>query len=115
MTMRPVRLTSADNQLLRASEYADLQERIISQFGERLGQIDPLLLRTRHLGAAVYWILSGEMKHVGPHRRWLKQNGFSRSSILVSALCRLPNTDSCKNSFLGTVSDKAKRHDKEAA
>jgi glycosyltransferase involved in cell wall biosynthesis len=109
-----IRLTSADNQLLRASEYAEIQERIISQFGERLGQIDPLLLRTRHLGAAVYWILSGEMKHVGPHRRWLKQNGFSRSSILVSALCRLPKPF-VQKLFSWYRQRQGKKHDKEAA
>ena len=109
-----VRLTSADNQLLRASEYADLQERIISQFGERLGQIDPLLLRTRHLGAAVYWLLSGKINNVVPHRRWLKQNGFSPSSMLVSTLGRLP-TPILQKLFSWYQQRQVKRYEKESA
>ena len=109
-----IRLTSVDNQLLRASEYAELQELILSQFGEQLGQIDPLLLRTRHLGAAVYWLLSGEIKNVVPHRRWLKQNGFSRSSILVSTLCRLPKP-LVQKLFSWYRWRQGKKHEKEAA
>jgi glycosyltransferase involved in cell wall biosynthesis len=110
----PIRLTSADNQLLRASEYAEIQERIIRQFGDRLGQIDPLLLRARHLGAAVYWLLSGKINNVVPHRRWLKQNGFSPSSMLVSTLGRLP-TPIVQKLFSWYRQRQVKRYEKESA
>lgn len=86
----PVRLTSAHNQIERAAEYAALQEETISVLRTLHGSDTAALVRTKHLGAAVYWSLAGRRLRALPHLRELVRLAGFREVLAASVAVSLP-------------------------
>ncbi len=89
-TDAPVRLTSIKNQIQRASEYAEMQEKTLAQFGEDIRKYAPNLEKEKVLGASFYRLLSGDRKAAASHAfSWAKKNLGIESSLLL-ILCLMP-------------------------
>lgn len=76
-TDAPARLTSATYQLLNARDFAELQERTLSEFGEILAAKFPAYYQKKLLGAATYWILAGEQAVARSRLRLALRQRFS--------------------------------------
>ncbi|GEM84438.1 glycosyltransferase family 2 protein [Meiothermus hypogaeus] len=66
----PIRLTSPQNQISRAAEYARLQETTLEEFGVELLSKYPKLYYVKLLGAATYYLLAREKTKA---RKYLKK------------------------------------------
>lgn len=85
-----VRQTSTDYQLLHVRNLAELQERILSEFGEVLAARFPAYYQKKRLGAATYRILAGERTAARSHIRLALQRGYSIGAVGLWALSFLP-------------------------
>ncbi len=81
------RLTSFGNQVRRAAEYAELQERTLALHGDLLREKAPEMLRKKQLGAATYWLLAGRPDRAAPHLATLR---MGQSLAYRTALKTLP-------------------------
>ncbi|WP_297853182.1 glycosyltransferase family 2 protein [Meiothermus sp.] len=79
----PVRLTSPQNQISRAAEYARLQEKTLEEFGEVLLLRYPRLYHTKLLGAATYYLLAREKVEA---RKYLKKAWQFKPTLMVGLL-----------------------------
>lgn len=84
------RLTSFDNQVKRAAEYAHLQELMLERFGDLLQQRAPEMLHKKRLGAAIYWMLAGDHLRSQHHFRQLKVSPYSALSAARRLLPWIP-------------------------
>jgi glycosyltransferase involved in cell wall biosynthesis len=87
-----VRQTSADYQLLHARDFAELQERTLSEFGEVLAARFPAHYQKKLLGAATYWILAEERTVARSHIRLALQRRYSIEAMGLWALSFLPRS-----------------------
>jgi glycosyltransferase involved in cell wall biosynthesis len=85
-----VRQTSTDYQLLHVRDLAELQERILSEFGEVLAARFPAYYQKKCLGAATYWILAGERTAARSHIRLAIQRRYSIEAMGLWVLSFLP-------------------------
>jgi GalNAc5-diNAcBac-PP-undecaprenol beta-1,3-glucosyltransferase len=89
-TDAPIRLTSIKNQIQRAREYAEMQEKTLAQFGDDIRKYAPNLEKEKVLGASFYRLLSGDRKAAASHAfSWTKKNLSIESSLLL-ILCLMP-------------------------
>lgn len=78
----PTRLTSPKTQIVRAREYAEMQELTLEKFGDLLKERFPAAYRTRKLGAATYWLLAGERERAIKHLRSRDLQGVPAARVL---------------------------------
>lgn len=74
MSDAPYRLTSADNQIQRAQEYAEYQDLLIENFQEDYMKISPKIVDLKLIGSATYWLMAGN-KNVARNKLTQKFSG----------------------------------------
>lgn len=79
----PIRLTSSQNQISRAAEYARLQEITLEEFGVELLSRYPRLYYAKLLGAATYYLLARKKTEA---RKYLEKAWHFRPSISAGLL-----------------------------
>jgi GalNAc5-diNAcBac-PP-undecaprenol beta-1,3-glucosyltransferase len=84
------RLTSARHQVRHAEEHACLQESILAEFGESIAVKHPAFVCRRHLGAATYWLLTGQRWRAATHVRYLATHSHKREALTFWLLSYLP-------------------------
>lgn len=87
----PIRLTSPENQIHRARDYAELQERTLQEYGEILRNDYPALYRRKCLGAGAYWLLAGEVSKARKHLWRTCRESSPALSLLLIGLSFLPH------------------------
>jgi GalNAc5-diNAcBac-PP-undecaprenol beta-1,3-glucosyltransferase len=81
----PDRLTCFRQQVDKAHEFAVLQEMELDAFRDILATRCPDLLCTKHMGAAVYWVLAGQRRRATSHLRVLWQHRWKVRAACVYA------------------------------
>lgn len=89
-TDAPVRVTSANYQLLHARELAEIQEYILSELGNTLAAQFPAFYQKRCLGAATYRLLANNKELARRHLRSVLHKRISASAIALWSLSVLP-------------------------
>ncbi len=96
-TDAPVRITSADNQVRNPQYFAEIQECMLSEFGEILASRFPAYYHKKLLGAATYRLLAKERGVARSHLRLALRCRFSLEALGLWALSFSPRawTEKC--------------------
>lgn len=86
----PLRLTSAEHQIARAADYAELQRDTLLRFGAVLKAQYPRVYREKLLGGAIYSILAGKRDEARSFLQQLESSGPDFVALGLRCLAWMP-------------------------